>query len=227
MRITVRGLFQTSSCSSKLQRTATGAEGNLQQIRRSKMPTKGNIALDREFVGKRKHQILISELGGSKIQRQVSTSKRDPDRQQERKISKCTTVRSKRYRVEWSLQGIDHTNFTRSSSRRKDTARDFHKTNFFRSYILTKAKFSATGIGNTFERMDEDCRQLRFVTYDGIVFSESQSKREDLSNVKHNSGYSDRRWHCGLRHTSEGLHQGTWRFSLETFGERNYQNIKG
>ena len=45
----------------------------------------------------------------------------------------------------------------------------------------------------------------------GLYSAESQ-REEDYSTVKLNSGYSDRQWHCGLRHACEGLHQGAWRF---------------
>ena len=27
-------------------------------------------------------------------------------------------------------------------------------------------------------------------------------------------------WHCGLRHASKGLHQGAWRLSMDTSGDR-------
>ena len=65
------------------------------------MPMRGNISLERKLPSeKKKLPILISELGASKIQRQVSFSERDPNRQHERKISKCSTVRPKVYRVE-------------------------------------------------------------------------------------------------------------------------------
>ena len=74
-------------------------------------------------------------------------------------------------------------------------------------------------LGDTFQRKGVQSRQCRFVTYDGIIFSESQRK-EVYSTLMHNSGYSDRQSHCGLRHTSEVVHQGTWRSLKDTFGER-------
>ena len=66
---------------------------------------------------------------------------------------------------------------------------------------------------------DVHSRHWCFLKNDGIIFSESQ-REEDYSTVKQNYGYSDRQWHCGLRHASEGLHQGAWRSSVGTFGER-------
>ena len=65
------------------------AEGNLEQIRVHKNTS----------VRKGKNQILISEFGGGKILRHISTSERDPDRKQEWKISIRTSARPKMYRV--------------------------------------------------------------------------------------------------------------------------------
>ena len=117
------------------------------------------------------------------------------------------------------LQGIEQTNFTRSSSRQKDTTRMTTKTIFFRSYVPTKVKNTATRLGDTFQMKDVHSRHWGFLKNDGIIFCESQ-REEDYSTVKQNSGYSDRQWHCGLRHASEGLHRGAWRSSVGTFGER-------
>ena len=72
-------------------------------------------------------------------------------------------------------------------------------------------------LGDTFERKSAHSRQWRFVTHDGIIFSASQREEEAYSTVKQNSGFSDHQWHCGLRHTSEGLHRGAWRLSMDTF----------
>ena len=47
------------------------------------------------------------------------------------------------------------------------------------------------------------------------------SLKRKLFDSREKSGYSDHQWHCDLRHTSEGLHQGIWRLSMDTFGEKN------
>ena len=77
------------------------SEGNLEQVGQSQMPMEGILALARKLPSeKKKYQTLTSELGEFKIQRQISVSERDPDRQQKRKIFKSTTVRPKVYRVD-------------------------------------------------------------------------------------------------------------------------------
>ena len=98
---------------------------------------------------KEKHQILISEFGESNIQRQFSISGRDPDQQQERKISKCTAARPKMCRVGMRskniLQSMDQINVTKSSSRRKDTEQTSSET---------EATYTATGLAiHSKERM--------------------------------------------------------------------------
>ena len=109
---------------------------------------KGIIGLTRKLPSEREvHHILMSEFGGDKIQRQNSISERDPDWQQEWKISKCTSVRPKMHIVKMrskkNLHGREHTNFTKSSSR-KDTAR--MSTKQTSSCVRTKAKKTATGL---------------------------------------------------------------------------------
>ena len=52
-----------------------------------------------------------------------------------------------------NLHGTEHTNFTKSSSR-KDTARMSTEQNFFRNDVSTKAKNTATGVAiHSKERM--------------------------------------------------------------------------
>ena len=70
-----------------------------------------------------------------------------------------------------------------------------------------------------FSRSEYFGRQWRIVRYEGIIFFESQRK-QDYSTVMNNSGYSDRQSRCGLRHTSEGLHEGTLRSFMDTFVDR-------
>ena len=74
-------------------------------------------------------------------------------------------------------------------------------------------------LGDTLQRKDVHSRQWRFVTHEGIIFSEWK-REEDHSTVKQNSEYSDCQWRCGLRHASKGLHQGAWCLSVGTFGGR-------
>ena len=51
--------------------------------------------------------------------------------------------------------------------------------------------------------------------------SRNHRGKEDYSTFQAtHSGFSDRQWHCGLRHTREGLRRWTWRFSMDTCGER-------
>ena len=72
-----------------------------------------------------------------------------------------------------------------------------HSTNFFSSYVPTMAKYTATGVAiHSKERM--------YVFDSGASFHIMGLTPLN----KQNSGCSDRHWHCGLRHTSEGLHQG-------------------
>ena len=81
----------------------------------------------------------------------------------------------------------------------KGHCRDAHNTNFFRSYVSTEEKNTATGLAM-------HSKEKVYIVDSGaslhmIILSGSQRK-EDLSIVKQNSGYSDRQWRCGL-------HQGT------------------
>ena len=70
------------------------AEEKLEQIKKIQNAHQMHYFDKKETsVRKEKHQILISEFGENRIQRQISISERDPDQQQERKIPKCTTVR--------------------------------------------------------------------------------------------------------------------------------------
>ena len=93
------------------------------------------------------------------------------------------------------------------------------KPNFFRSYVLAKAKSAATGMAiHSKERM--------YIVDSGAslhIMGLSSRNHREKKTVRHSSnksGFSDRQWHCGLRHTREGLHQWTWRFSMDTCGER-------
>ena len=45
-----------------------------------------------------------------------------------------------------NLHGMEHTNFTKSSSRPKDTTRMSTKQNFFRNDVPTEAKITATDL---------------------------------------------------------------------------------
>ena len=74
-------------------------------------------AWKKTFVRKEKHQIFILEFGKSKVKRQISISERDQDRQQERKISKCTIVRPKIYRVGRGARRVCKTWSTQTSQR--------------------------------------------------------------------------------------------------------------
>ena len=85
-----------------------------------------------------------------------------------------------------NLHGTEHTNFTKSSSR-KDTARMSTEQNFFRNDVSTKAKNTATGVA-IHSKNGVHSRQWRCVTSVGIIFSESQRK-VDNSTVKQHSGY--------------------------------------
>ena len=170
------------------------AEGNLEQGRNSKRPTKRHYCAEKETsVRREKHQILISERGESKIQRQISIPERDPDRQQERKISKCTTMRSKKYRMERGARRLCNTHSIQTSQGALQDERTQQgcpqNKGLFRSLCSYKGEAYRDRIGDTFQRKAVHCRQWRCVTYAGIVFSESHRK-DDCSTVKQKSGYS-------------------------------------
>ena len=93
------------------------------------------------------------------------------------------------------------------------------KPNFFRSYVVAKAKSTATGVAiHSKERM--------YIVNSGAslhmmgLSSRNHREKKTVRHSSNKSGFSDRRWHCGLRHTRESLHQWTWRFSMDTCGER-------
>ena len=90
-------------------------------------------------VRKEKHPILISELVESKIQT-GSMNGRSPT------APPCDQKLQSGMRSKKSLQSIEHTNFTKSSSREKDTTAMSKKPNFFRSHVPTKAKNTATSL---------------------------------------------------------------------------------
>ena len=105
------------------------AEGNLEQIRRTRTPMKGIIGLTGKLpLEKGKNQILISEFGGGARFRDkfpslnvIQTGSKNG------KISTCTSVRPKMHRLKMrskkNLHGMAHTSFIKSSSRRMNTAR--------------------------------------------------------------------------------------------------------
>ena len=64
--------------------------------------------------------------------------------------------------------------------------------------------------GDISQWKDVNSRQWRFV--DGLSFLNHQER--DFSTVHQILGISDRQCHCRLRHASEGLHQGIWRWSV-------------
>ena len=197
------------------------AEGNLVQMGRSKMPMRHSCAQKQTSIRQEKHQVLTSELEESKIQGQISISERNPDKQQKGNISKCTAVWPEVYRVEWGARRVYEVENTQTSQRLlqdKGHDSDVNKTKFFRCYVPAKVK----NTGQPWRYVPKTwChgRQWRFSAYDGILFSDSWWE-EDCSTVKQNSGYSDRQWHCGLRHASKGPHEGVWRLPMDTFGER-------
>ena len=59
------------------------------------------------------------------------------------------------------------------------------KKKFFRSWVPYKGEEYRDRLDDTFQRKNVHCRQWRFVTYDGIIFCESQ-REEDYSMVKQN-----------------------------------------
>ena len=83
-------------------------------------------------------------------------------------------------------------------------------TEFIQKLRPSKGEEYRDQLGDTFQRKDVHCRQWRLVTHDGTIFFE-QKREEHFPTVKQISGFSDRQWHCGLRHASKGLHQGAWR----------------
>ena len=155
------------------------------------MPMKGIIAFESVLPSeKKKHQFHLSEFGESKIQRHNSTSERDPNK--------------------WVVKTED----LQMHHRPKST-----KPNFFRRYVLAKAKSAATGMAiHSNERM--------YIVDSGAslhmmgLSSRNHREKKTIRHSSNKSGFSDRQWHCGLRHTREGLHQWTWRFSMDTCGER-------
>ena len=87
---------------------------------------------------------------------------------------------------------------------------DVHKTNWLKSLRPYKCKEYHDRLGDTFQRKVVHCRQWCFVPYDGITFFEQKEKKSIRQSSKS----------MMFRHGSKGLHQGTWRFSLGTFGGR-------
>ena len=152
------------------------AEGNLVQMGRSKMPMRHSCAQKQTSIRQEKHQIFTSEFGGSKIQGQISISERDPDKQQTGNISKCTAIWPKVYRVEWGARRVCKAWNTQTSQRPlqdKGDDSDVNKTNFFRCYVADKGEEYRDRLGDTFQRHGVRGRQWRFITHDGILFSES------------------------------------------------------
>ena len=88
---------------------------------------------------------------------------------------------------------------------------------FSSAVVLTKAEVTANSLARyTKERL---CVVDSDASLHVIAFFE-QKRAEKCSTVKQHLGYSDRQWHCGLRHTSKGLHQGVWSSSMGSFGAR-------
>ena len=107
----------------------------------------------------------------SKIQRHIYISERDPDRQQEKNVSKCTTVRPLVYRVDSGARRVCKAQSMQASQRalqdENTTRMDVDTTHFFRRYVTTEAKYTATGSAKHSKEKDVHSRQWRFVTFDG------------------------------------------------------------
>ena len=94
----------------------------------------GIIELKRKLPSEKgKHQILKSEFGESTIQRHISIAERDPDQQQEWKISRCTTVRPKC--AEWDEEQEEFARqraykLHKELSKTNGHCKDIHKTKF-------------------------------------------------------------------------------------------------
>ena len=108
------------------------AEGNLEQIRRTKTSMKGIIGLRRKLPSE-KECITSSyqSLEGARFRDKFPPLNVIQTGSKNGKISECTTVRPKMYSVDMrskrNLHGIQHTNFAKSASR-KGTARMSTKT---------------------------------------------------------------------------------------------------
>ena len=156
------------------------ANGNLEQIRRTRTSMKGIIGLTRK---------LPSEKGRIKFSYQSLEGARFRDKfpplnvilsgSKNGKISECTSVRPKMYRVEMrskrNLHGMEHTNFAKSASR-NDTARMSTKQNFFRNDVH-KGEEYRDRLGDTFQRKVVHSRQWLCVTYDELSSLNHQEKK--------------------------------------------------
>ena len=60
-----------------------------------------------------------------------------------------------------------------------------------------------------------------------VLPSRNYREKKTIRHSSKKSGFSDCHWHCGLRHTREGLHQWTWHMSMDTCGERFSRVIIG
>ena len=129
------------------------AERNLEQIRRSRMPMKCVIAFE---------SVLPSE------KKSINFS--------------CQSLERAKFRDTIpSLSAIQTGGENGRSSNAPPTK--VHKTKLLQKVCPCKGEECRDRHGDTFQRKDVHRRQWRFVTYDGIIFSESQRK-EDYSTFK-------------------------------------------
>ena len=131
--------------------THLNAKGNLEQVEQFKMAIKVILAPKnetsvREESVRSSHQSLEranfrEKFPSVNVIQTSSKNGRSPTAPPHDKKSRQSGMRSKKI-----LQGMEQTNFTKSSSRRKDTTKMTTRTIFFRSYVPTGAKSTATGL---------------------------------------------------------------------------------
>ena len=130
------------------------AEGNLEEIRRARTSMKGFIGLERNLPSEEgRIKFIYQILEGARF-RDKFLSLRLAARTEDLHMHHTTRHVQSEMRSKKSLHGMEHTNFTKSSSRPKDKTRMSTRRNFFSNDVTTEAKNTATDLAiHSQERM--------------------------------------------------------------------------
>ena len=187
------------------------AEGNLERMRRSKVPLKGILAFKRELLSEKK-SIRFSHQSLKRAKFRDEFPSLNAIHQCSKNGSSPNAPTYDRRSTEWNEEQEE---FARQKAyklhkevfKMKGHLQWCPQNKLLQKLPLCKGEEYRDRLGDTFQRKDVHSWQWGFVTHDGIIFSEWW-REEDFSTVKHNSWYPDRQWRCGLRHASTVLHQG-------------------
>ena len=182
------------------------AEGNLEEVGQSKMTMTGYLALSREFSSE------TVSMSRQSLDRATFKDKFPPLIMilTGRKNGRCPKGPPYDHSGMGSKKSLQDTKACKlfKKSKQKVTARMY-------TVQTTRANTTANGLAiHTKERMytvDVDSGASSHMMGSKSV---NHGETKTIQQSSTNPGYSVRQWRFGLRHTSDGLHQGTWRLSV-------------